>query len=227
MTLVLLIFLTITAVSFVWAVTTALTGRLLGATLLKVVFFNGPSLRIARLGTAEVRLGLLPIGSSVQFLDAAAVEEAHAEALSERRLLEDLPFAARLLILVIGWIPVFLLAAIPLGLPGAATELGEAFGQIVRFFRDPAYPALALGSLQMELAAGHWALAAAVVGLKVTAINLLPLPILAGGKILEEIASALTRRTVRWPSLLVTLSFFGCLLALFYFVKQLWKVIAQ
>jgi hypothetical protein len=226
MTVVLLIVLTMTGVSALWAVTTALVGRLAGATVLKVTLALGPSIRIARLGFTEIRLGL-PISSSVQFLDAGFLEddEEAADVFADRPLQEELPFVARLLIPVAGWIPVFLFAWIALGLPGAATELGEGFGQILRFLSEPAYPAMALGSLQTELSAGRWMAAAAVVGMKAMAINFLPLPVFAGGKILEEIASFLMRRTVRWPSLLVSISFFLVLGALFLFVQRLWKAL--
>ena len=224
MTLVLLILLTITGVAFVWAVTTVLVARLVGATVLTVELALGPGLRIASLGGTEIRLGL-PIGSSVRFLDAATVAESSEGFVAGRRMWEDLPLAARLTVHLAGWLPVFLLALIPLGLPGAASELGAAFGQIVRFFKEPAYPTMALMSLSSMLSEGHWDRAAAIVALKVAAINLLPLPLFAGGKILLEIASAATRRELRWPSLLVTLSFTAYILALFYFVQRVWKAL--
>lgn len=227
MNVVLLIVLTLIGVSIVWAVTTALVGRLAGATALKVTFALGPSVRIARFGLTEVRLGL-PISGGVRFLDASALDEEVeeiADPLEERRLLEELPFVARLSINLVGWLPIFLCAGIILGWSDAASELGQGFGQILRFFRDPAYPKMAMASLQTELSADRWMVAAAVVAMKVLAVGLLPLPTLSGGEVLRTIASALMRRPVRWPDLLVSISFGFCLLALVYFVEKIWKVL--
>ena len=224
MTLVWFILLVLASASIVWAVATALVARILGATILQVHIFVGPSLRIFRLGEAEIRLGLLPIGSSVRFLDVDAIEEAVAER-AGRRLFEELPLAARLSIHLAGWVLVFLFAQVVLGWSAAASELAQGFGQIFRFFYDRAYPGMALASLSSELSQGLWDRAAAVVALKVIAINLLPLPIYTGGMILVEIASALVRRTVRWPSSVLSVSLFVYLAVLVIFVRLFWKAL--
>jgi len=269
MNAVVLIILMVVGSSIAWAVVTALAGRLLGATVREVRFFIGPGVRIARLGGVNIRVGLLPIGSSVQFLDADLLLAAYAEAraageihedafdpdlddldhledlgglgsadeesdcdlewvgnfVAGKRLFDALPLASRLTLQLIGWVPVFFFAQMVLGLSGATSGLLQGFGQIFRFFADPAYSQAVLRWLAKTVAEGHWDRAAATVGLKIIAIDLLPLPIFAGGQILATIATSLRRRRTHWPSLALAVSLGVVIMALVVFAGRLWKAL--
>jgi membrane-associated protease RseP (regulator of RpoE activity) len=108
-----LVILAVTAlVALTWALCTATAGAFAGAVPTRVHLFAGPALRLGRVRGVDVHLGLLPIGSSVQFLDlelAGDPFDAHeppeaqtATWLGYRQVFERLPLATRLTVLLIG-----------------------------------------------------------------------------------------------------------------------------
>lgn len=242
----------IASIALVWALCTALAGAFVGAVPTRLVLFAGPNVRVGLVRGVELRLGLLPIGSSVQFLDVQQVQEAYAfrmvdedtneevldperveaEALvwaadyiGLRRLYETLPLAARVTILLVGWVPTFLFAQVVLGLQAAGTEIVEGWSQIFRYLFDEAYASGAIAWLKAALAGGRVAEVAATIAMKMVALNLLPLPLLAGGQIILEILRSATRRPLRWPDRLAGLSFAVYLMAAYVFVDRTWRLL--
>jgi membrane-associated protease RseP (regulator of RpoE activity) len=242
-----LVILTVLAlIAVTWAASTVLAGAFVGAVPTRVTLFAGPSVRVMQVRGVEIRLGVLPIGSSVQFLDIDQVEEAYAlhegdenedpevafyrwaaRYVGERRLYETLPLVTRLTVHLIGWVPVFLAAQILLGLRPAAIELAEGFSQIFRYFLDKGYAGAATGWLASMVAQGRFAEAGATIAMKVIAVNLLPLPMLAGGQMLIQILSSATGRLLRWPDRMVGVSvavYFGIM---FVFATTVWKLLVR
>jgi membrane-associated protease RseP (regulator of RpoE activity) len=214
-------------VALVFAVCTAVAGALIDAVPIRISLFAGPSMHLATIREADVRLGLLPFGSGVRFLDEDAVEEGLADEidLDGKRLFEHLPLVTRLTVLLVGWVAIFLIAQAILGLRGAATELGEGFRQIVAFLTDRDYAPVAAAWLKGMMAGGRFAEAGAVIAMKVTAFNFLPLPGLTGGEFLLQIASSAAGRRLQWPSVVVPVSLALGVGMVYIFVTRMWNVL--
>lgn len=226
MTYLLALLALIAAIALTWAVCTALAGASVGAVPTRIALFAGPSVRIGQVGGTELRLGLLPLGSSVRFLGDDGEDEVRLGA-EDRKSYETLPLVTRLTIVAIGWVPLFLFAQAVLGLRPAATEFLQAFEQIFRYLRDPAFAAGAAAWFKGCVTAGRWTEAAAVLGMKMIAFNLLPLPLLAGGQILLEIARSAARRRLEWPDRVVALSVVIAFTMAIVAANRTWRLFVQ
>lgn len=156
-------------VNVVWAIATVVTARLCHLRAHRVKLGAGPGFTVMAGGTEWVAAPLFPLGASVRF----ATDE-----VDEQSLLERTRLSLRLVINFAPWIAAMGLALLIIGPARAAEEAASGWSA----FFDP----FALGARTQAWVHGfvQWPfhLAVGALAAKLVAVNLLPLPPMAGGQ---------------------------------------------
>ncbi|WP_426753615.1 hypothetical protein [Myxococcus sp. Y35] len=161
------------AVNALWALAQAAVASTLGARPVSVVLGFGPTLLSGRLGGILWAFRPLALGSSVGFDDP--VDGAQ----SRSRLLQLSP-PLHAAVILLPW-------AVQVGIAMACLGPTEALHQFLSGFAVPFQPALLPGRVERFLALlqhGELLTAWGLMSAKLAALNLLPLPALAGGAFL-------------------------------------------
>lgn len=207
-----------TGLTAVYAAALSLIARVLGACPTEVAVFQGPRLFGCRIGRTEWRLNLIPLGARVLFgaprpesgsdsqsgLDPARVEEL-------ARIHEEFhakPLFVQALMNLSGPVSMVLIAACFLGPSEGMSSLSRGFAQVFQGAWSPFEVGAPLIQGFLDLVARGGALSAAgILSAKLAALNLLPIPMLAGGQVLALLLVG--RRT---PPLLIYAQWLGLLL---------------
>jgi membrane-associated protease RseP (regulator of RpoE activity) len=245
---VLAILVSLSLTALVWAVVTASFAKLLGATVLEIRLFAGPQVKLAQLGETSLALGLMPFGSSVRFLDQDFLKQVRSKNLQEReeqslamnedeaaerlpafwqgrKPFEQLRFVSRVGIILCGWLVILWFARWGLGRQQVGHEFLATYYQVLRYLLEPDFALAAIRWLRGILTEGYWLTAIALLSVKITALNFIPLPFLAGGALVRETASALTARSLRLPAQWVGTTFIISIGLLFLFLIRTWNAL--
>jgi membrane-associated protease RseP (regulator of RpoE activity) len=194
-----------------------LLGPRLGARVEALTLGFGPRLGALPVGTGKLEIRLIPLAASVSF---AGMVSAPDEAPGGFPLLHPL---ARAGVLLGSWAGVALLSGLLLGPQEAARAFGRAFPEMVRALDVEQAKALWAGFLAQDTP--H---ALGLYAAKVLALNLLPLPTLAGGQALATLLR--WKRPPRAPGGLlgvaVALSMLVLLLMSVQWTRGLWAALS-
>jgi membrane-associated protease RseP (regulator of RpoE activity) len=166
----LLILLAISLSLLVHVLFTALTGWLMGAKVEKITIFSGPKLFRTKIKGIEVAMYCIPTGSSVGF-----------------KHLDKLKTPARIIVAASGSLILLLLASNLLGLNRGYQSFLSGFTQFFAGVMPLSRGQYLLGRLAETANNEPVPTLLAVIAVKIAAFNLLPLPALNGGHILNDL----------------------------------------
>jgi hypothetical protein len=188
---------------------TAAVGALLGASVDKIQFGLGPSVRLARLGGMDIRATPLMLGGSVMFRPRADGSWAS--------------WPVQAIVALVGPFGVIAAAALVLGQRVVDAAL-STWPDMIAIVTSPR-PADVFGALTALIAARGHMDAVATVMTKFAAFNLAPLPIFAGGAFLLALIEGLIG-AARRNALMQRLAAPSLIVMLVWCVAFLWRAFA-
>ncbi|MBL1178436.1 site-2 protease family protein [Pantanalinema sp. GBBB05] len=246
---VIAIFAASTLTALIWLGVTAIASPGLGATVLEARLFTGPAIHLGQFQTTRLSLGLIPWGSSVRLLDQMAMEQTWSQEfvtqpeqsasnsnptdwsewqtrfLQGRQLFEQLPWVSRMAIILSGWLVILLLAFMVLGVPQTHQAFWATYEETYRYLLEPDFARASLRWLNQAVAAQQWLSAITLLAVKITALNLIPVPFLAGGAAIQETAAAIIDRPVQFPNQWVATTFFLAIGLFCLFFVRTWNAL--
>lgn len=190
--------------------------------MLAINLFSGPNFRLGSIRNVPIKLGVLPFFSYVEFLSLSGAEshcndrlqqdleegkssfgnsqEAFDECIEEfidnRPVFEEFPLLQKLTVHTVGWIVLFTMVGLMVGFPEALAKVVDTYPQLIQLALDKSFNPVSSFANQHE----RWFLAQLVgtVAMKTLAISLLPFPGTTGGVIIQELATKVLNRRVRF-----------------------------
>ena len=161
----------------------AIAGWVLGAKIEVVSLFSGPRILGRKMGGADFRISLLPVGGYVKFYGNTT----ESAGIGNGKAFKDLHVMKRVFIALSGPLALLLFAANMIGLGQVARPLISGFSQFFSGALMPFSQGQYLLQRLADIAATSVPLFLALIAIKMAAFNLLPLPILNGGYVILEI----------------------------------------
>jgi len=145
---------------------------MVGVKIKKITVFTGKPVFTFQTGIGELCIGYVPMGGFVQL---------------DMEVFPAKPLSSRCMVTLSGPLTVFLSSLICVGLRDASSNFASTFPQCVEFVISPWPQGKEFFQVFLGKAQGSPILGYGVFAAKVAALNLLPVPPLAGGRILIEL----------------------------------------
>lgn len=184
----------------------------------KISLFARPCIIKFHFGDTLVSLGIIPVGSSIQFYsseeDSNSFLRLNHTFSSSKRLNffeEDLNALQRIVVILSPLVVTLVISAIILSPHQATSAFVGGFGEIIRGVFDSEYARFLIGRAKEMIDSQGFFATMTVLLLKFASLNHFPFIPFRGSRVLKELVTLLTKRKIRIPELLSQISIFVAL----------------
>jgi membrane-associated protease RseP (regulator of RpoE activity) len=130
-----------------------------------------------------------------------------------------------MVIILSGWLALLLLALMVLGMPQTHQAFLATYEQTYHYLLEPDFARASIRWVNQALADQQWLSAIALLTVKITALNFIPVPFLTGGAAIQETAAAILGRPVQFPNQWMATTFLMAIGLFCLFLVRTWNAL--